>query len=252
MSEKGVFTKEKKAQIKNELESLLSTYTAGPNGESDDDNIDEQLAEIAAAPPLDFVEMNYEFEKQAKNITESMLKFYVDLGVIEKHEYIKQKQILDNSSIGNIFFQLKTIRMAIEKIAEEINQGNTHPRLFEVFGQLQDKLTSVVKTQANYMLFLEDTYKKMNQDIENRDGSGEKQNKSIPAGSGEYYITAGTKNLIKEIDAVEVNDENSGADSRHLTHPGKKTDVMIERGLSNVIIEEEEADDLSDDVNSLI
>lgn len=252
MSEKGVFTKEKKAQIKNELESLLSTYTAGPNGESDDDNIDEQLAEIAAAPPLDFVEMNYEFEKQAKNITESMLKFYVDLGVIEKHEYIKQKQILDNSSIGNIFFQLKTIRMAIEKIAEEINQGNTHPRLFEVFGQLQDKLTSVVKTQANYMLFLEDTYKKMNQDIENRDGSGEKQNKSLPAGSGEYYITAGTKNLIKEIDAVEVNDENSGADSRHLTHPGKKTDVMIERGLSNVIIEEEEADDLSDDVNSLI
>lgn len=252
MSEKGVFTKEKKAQIKNELESLLSTYTAGPNGESDDDNIDEQLAEIAAAPPLDFVEMNYEFEKQAKNITESMLKFYVDLGVIEKHEYIKQKQILDNSSIGNIFFQLKTIRMAIEKIAEEINQGNTHPRLFEVFGQLQDKLTSVVKTQANYMLFLEDTYKKMNQDIENRGGSGEKQNKSLPAGSIEYYITAGTKNLIKEIDAVEVNDENSGADTRHLTHPGKKTDVMIERGLSNVIIEEEEADDLSDDVNSLI
>lgn len=252
MSEKGVFTKEKKAQIKSELESLLSTYTAGPNGESDDANIDEQLAEIAAAPPLDFVEMNYEFEKQAKNITESMLKFYVDLGVIEKHEYIKQKQILDNSSIGNIFFQLKTIRMAIEKIAEEINQGNTHPRLFEVFGQLQDKLTSVVKTQANYMLFLEDTYKKMNQDIENRDGSGEKQNKSLPAGSSEYYITAGTKNLIKEIDAVEVNDENSGADTRHLTHPGKKTDVMIERGLSNVIIEEEEADDLSDDVNSLI
>ena len=40
--------------------------------------------------------------------------------------------------------------MAIEKITEEINQGNTHPRLFEVFGQLQDKLTMVVKTQANY------------------------------------------------------------------------------------------------------
>lgn len=247
----GVFTKEKKAQIKSELESLLSTYSGGPTGD-DDDNIDEQLAEIAAAPPLDFVEMNADFERQAKNITDSMLKFYVDLGVIEKHDYIKQKQILDNSSIGNIFFQLKTIRMAIEKIAEEINQGNTHPRLFEVFGQLQDKLTSVVKTQANYMLFLEDTYKKMNQDVENRDGTGDKQNKALPTSSGEYYITAGTKNLIKEIDAIEISDENSGADTRHLTHPGKKSEVMIERGLSNVIIEEEEEDDLSDDVNSLI
>ena len=87
-----VFSKEKKAQIKGELESLLSTYSGGPN--NDEDNIDEQLAEIAAAPPLDFIEMNAEFEKQAKNITNSMLKFYVELGVLEKHEYLKQKQIL--------------------------------------------------------------------------------------------------------------------------------------------------------------
>ena len=245
-----VFTKEKKAQIKNELEALLSTYSGGPNG-TDDDNIDDQLAEIAAAPPLDFIEMNAAFEKQAKGITDSMLKFYVDLGVFEKHEYVKQKQMLDNSSIGNILFQLKTIRLAIEKITEEINQGNTHPRLFEVFGQLQDKLTSVVKTQANYMLFLEDTYKKMNQDVENRDGTGEKQNKGLPASSGEYYITAGTKNLIKEIDAIEV-DEDEDVDTRHLTHPSKKTEVMMERGLSNVILEEEEGEDFSEDVNSLI
>jgi hypothetical protein len=243
-----VFSKEKKAQIKGELESLLSTYSGGPN--HDEDNIDDQLAEIAAAPPLDFIEMNAEFEKQAKNITNSMLKFYVDLGVIEKHEYVKQKQILDNSSIQNIFFQLKTIRMAIEKIAEEINQGNTHPRLFEVFGQLQDKLTSVVKTQANYMLFLEDTYKKVNQDVEQRESGGGTPSRALPTSTSDYYITAGTKNLIKEIDAIEIDEDDS--DSRHLTHPSKKTEVMLERGLSNVIIEEEEGEDFSGDVNSLI
>lgn len=244
-----VFTKEKKAQIKSELDELLRSYSGNPN--SEDDNIDEQLAEIASAPPLDFVEMNSQFEKQAKSITDSMLKFYVDLGVIEKHEYVKQKQMLDNSSIQNIFFQLKTIRMAIEKIAEEINQGNTHPRLFEVFGQLQDKLTTVVKTQANYMLFLEDTYKKMNQDGDQRNlEGGEPVAKSLPNSSAEYYITAGTKNLIKEIDAVEIDEDLS--DSRHLTHPGKKVEVMVERGLSDVIIAEEDEEDFSDDVNSLI
>lgn len=243
-----VFTKEKKAQIKGELEDLLRGYSGGPNQE--DDNIDEQLSEIAAAPPLDFAEMNADFEKQAKNITNSMLKFYVDLGVLEQHDYVRQKQILDNSSIGNILFQLKTIRMAIEKIAEEINQGNTHPRLFEVFGQLQDKLTSVVKTQANYMLFLEDTYRKVKQDIEQQAEGGEgKFNKALPTGSNEYYITAGTKNLIKEIDTIEVEEAE---DTRHLTHPSKKVEVMLERGLSDVIISEEEPDDFSDDVNSLI
>jgi len=244
-----VFSKEKKAQIKGELESLLSTYSGGPNQE--DNNIDEQLAEIAAAPPLDFIEMNSVFERQAKNITDSLLSFYVDLGVLDQHEYIKQKQMLDNSSIQNIFFQLKTIRMAIEKITEEINQGNTHPRLFEVFGQLQDKLTAVVKTQANYMLFLEDTYKKVNQDIAQKDSGGAgPQARAIPQSSSDYYITAGTKNLIKEIDALEIEEDTS--DSRHLTHPGRKAEVMIERGVSNVIITEDSDIDYMDDVNSLI
>jgi hypothetical protein len=245
----GVFTKEKKAQIKSELEDLLKNYSGGPTPE--EDNIDEQLAEIAAAPPLNFVEMNYEFEKKAKDITGSMLKFYVDLGVIEKHDYIKQKQILDNSSIQNIFFQLKTIRMAIEKIAEEINQGNTHPRLFEVFGQLQDKLTTVVKTQANYMLFLEDTYRKMNQEITQRDTNPESSQRALPTSTTDYYITAGTKNLMKEIDAIEVEEDLS--DTRHLTHPSKKVEVMVERGISNAVMQEEDDnDDFLDDVNSLI
>lgn len=244
-----VFSKEKKAHIKGELESLLNSYSGGPNQE--DNNIDEQLAEIAAAPPLDFVEMNSVFEKQAKSITDSLLSFYVELGVLEKHEYIKQKQMLDNSSIQNIFFQLKTIRMAIEKITEEINQGNTHPRLFEVFGQLQDKLTSVVKTQANYMLFLEDTYRKVNQDISQKDaGATGTQTRALPQSSSDYYITAGTKNLIKEIDALEIEEDTS--DSRHLTHPGKKAEVMLERGVSNVIIAEDSDIDYMDDVNSLI
>ena len=190
-----VFNKEKKAQIKSELEDLLRGYSAGPNPE--EDIVDEQLSEIAAAPPLDFEEMNKQFEKQAKNITNSMLQFYVDLGVIDKHEYFKQKQALDNINIQNIFFQLKTIRMAIEKIAEEINQGNTHPRLFEVFGQLQDKLTTVIKTQANYILFLEDTYKKISHDVESKSASGSTQVTPLLGNPNEYYITAGTKNLIK-------------------------------------------------------
>lgn len=246
----SVFSKEKKAQIKSELEDLLRNYSGGPSQE-ESSNVDQQLSEIAAAPPLDFDEMNAGFEKQAKDITGSMLKFYVDLGVIDKHDYIKQKQALDNSSIQNIFFQLKTIRMAIEKIAEEINQGNTHPRLFEVFGQLQDKLTTVVKTQANYMLFLEDTYRKVNQEITQRDANPESSARALPSSSTDYYITAGTKNLMKEMDAIVVEEEE--ADSRHLTHPAKKTEVMVERGLSTVVIQDEDGDhDFLDDLNSLI
>jgi hypothetical protein len=242
-----VFSKEKKAQIKSELEDLLRGYEK-PDAA---DNVDEQLAEIAAAPPLDFDQMNREFEKQAKGITNSMLKYYADLGILDKHEYIKEKQRVDNSSISNILFQLKTIRMAIEKIAEEINQGNTHPRLFEVFGQLQDKLTTVVKTQANYMLFLEDTYRKINGEIDSRtEGEeGGSQTRNLP-NKKDYYITAGTKNLMKDLEAEEVTVEST--DSRHLTHPSKKTEVMIARGISPELTKDDDSDNFSDELGDLI
>ena len=242
----SVFTKEKKAQIKGELEDLLRSYN-GPQ-DKEDDNVDEELAKIAAAPPINFAELNAGFERQAKEITSSMLKFYSDLGVLDKYEYIKEKQKLDNTSISNIFFQLKTIRMAIERIAEEINQGNTHPRLFEVFGQLQDKLTAVVKTQANYMLFLEDTYKKIKGEIDQNNTETNPQLPNSPR-SGEYYIGAGTKNMMKEIEVEEIDMETDG---RHLTHPSKKAEVMIEKGVDGTILAEEDVYDFTDDVNSLI
>lgn len=245
MAGNQVFNKEKKQQIRGELEDLLRGYSGNPNIE--EDIVDEQMGEIAAAPPIDFDEMNKRFEKQAKDITGSMLKFYVDLGVIDNVEYVKQKQILDNTSISNIFFQLKTLRMAIEKIAEEINQGNTHPRLFEVFGQLQDKLTTVVKTQANYMLFLEDTYKKINQDVTQKGTNGASVTPLMPT-EKQFYITAGTKNIMKEITAEEV-DNPEVDDSR--TNPTKKTELIQKFGISQDIIEDK-IDDLSEDVNSLV
>jgi hypothetical protein len=144
--------------------------------------------------------------------------------------------------------------MAIEKIAEEINQGNTHPRLFEVFGQLQDKLSAVVKTQANYLLFLEDTYKKAKQEVDLKEGGGQNQQGQIgssQAKSGEYFVTAGTKNLVKAIDVEPLELEES--EVRHLTHPAKKTQVMQERGLDHLIVEENEDEDINvDDVSDLI
>lgn len=247
-----VFSKEKKAQIKSELEDLLSSYSGHPN-EPHEDIVDEQLHEIQQAPPIDFAEMNRNFENQAKSITDSLFKFYVDLGVIDRHEYFKHKQALDNANISNIFFQLNTIKMAIEKIAEEINQGNTHPRLFEVFGQLQDKLSAVVKTQANYLLFLEDTYKKAKQEVELKESGGETaQLGASTSKSGEYFVTAGTKNLVKAIDVEPLELEET--EVRHLTHPAKKIQVMQERGLDDLISAEsnDEEDTLADDINDLI
>lgn len=249
------FDKEKKKKIKNELEDLLSQYGNGQELEAD--VVNQQLQEIVAAPPIDFEEMNKAFTKRAEEITTSVLDFYVSMGILDQHDYLKQKKMMDESNISNIFFQVKTIKFAIEKIMQEINAGSTHPRLYEVMGQLQDKLSNAVKTQANYMLFLEDSYKKMKSEVEVR---AQLMGTPVPAAglpaakSEEYYVTAGTKNLMKELaNEQTVAEFEVIKPEKRLTDPTKKNEVLEERGLSHLAqIENEDEDDFSNELDEII
>lgn len=248
------FDKEKKKKIKNELEDLLSQY--GNGQELEQDVVNQQLQEIVAAPPIDFDEMNAAFMKRAAEITTSVFDFYVSIGILDKHDYLKQKKMIDESNISNIFFQVKTIKFAIEKIMQEINAGSTHPRLYEVMGQLQDKLSNAVKTQANYILFLEDSYKKMKSDVEVRAQLiGEPTPTGLPQGkTDEYYVTAGTKNLMKELaNEKSVAEFEVIVPEKRLTDPSQKNEVMEERGLGHLAaLDNEDEDDFSEELDEII
>jgi hypothetical protein len=244
----SAISKEAKAQIKSELESFLNSYSGDS---TPSDVVDERFNELQQAPPIDFEEMSHGFKKKAVEITDSLFKFYVDLGLLTTHDYVKQKKELDNMNIETLFFQHKTIKMAIERIMEEINQGAAHPRLFEVMSQLQDRLTNVAKTQANYMLFLEDTYKKIKGEVDSRgDGSSAPSLVNSPV-SGEYYVTAGTKNIMREIGSA--NSEKTDLDFKNrLTNPTEKNSLMEEKGLSHLIEKENEEDDLGSTIFEII
>lgn len=237
--------KDQRKQIKNELEALLNTYN--PSGDQES-VIDQQLAVIQQNPPIDFDEMNAKFKRQANNLTSSLIKYYVDAGLIEREDYHRFKKELDDSSLENILFQIKSLRMAIERIMEDINQGNTHPRLYEVFGQLHDKLANVVKIQANYILFLEDTYRRVKAEIVSSKTDGNVTEMGLHQ-KGDYYVTAGTKNIMKsvEVEAVEVED------ARYLTNPNQKSAVLTEIGLAHLIEKKEESQEItSGDIDNLI
>lgn len=248
------FDKEKKKKIKNELEDLLSQYGNGQDLEQE--VVNQQLQEIVAAPPIDFEEMHQGFMKRASDITSSVFDFYVSMGLLDNHEYLKQKKAMDDGNISNIFFQIKTIKFAIEKIMQEINAGSTHPRLFEVMGQLQDKLANAIKTQANYILFLEDSYKKMKQDVETRNNQlGLPSIAGLPAenNANQYFVSAGTKNLMKHLEGEATVAEFEVTTTTNLTDPKSKNDLMEARGLGHLIVlEEEDENDFADEMDEII
>lgn len=246
--------KETKKQIKGELESLLSQF--GSNDDTiGDDIVNDQFREIIQAPPIDFEEMNAKFNEKAKTITDSIFDYYVSIGILESHDYLRIKKELDDGNIQTIFFQIKTLKFAIEKLMQSINVGTAGAREFEVLGQLQDKLSNTLKIQANYILFLEDSYKKVKSEVEDKGlDTGENVQKiENKKNKDEYIISAGTKNVMKELSGEPRDIKfEIGTSNLNLTDPRQKGTLMEEVGLSHLKVVETDEDDYSDAVAEMI
>ena len=204
----GKISKENRIHLKNEIESLLSNISASNNEEMlIDTDLAEELSDNSSI--YDFEEMSMTFTDQARSITDSLLKNFVDIGIFEDSDYAKHKKELDTINISNFMFQLKTIKVALIKVMEEIAGGNTHPRLLEVMGGLQDKMASITKMQANYFLFLEETYKKLNS--ESPVNSKDTKVNSSPT-EGQYFVSVGTKNILDHLPNIDIDDTEEQTD----------------------------------------
>lgn len=222
---KAGMSKDARRHLKDEIQSLLSSI--GTENQNDL-VIDTEISnETKAESPYDFEEMSNQFTKKAREITDSLFKNFVDIGVFEDNDYAKHKKELDTINISNLFFQLKTLKITIIKVMEEITSGNTHPRLIEVMGQLQDKMAAITKMQANYIIFLEETYQKLNRDKPINDDVTKID--SSPQ-EGQFFITVGTKNLVKSL-PTSTQETKTTRLSGNLVNPSKKSELMKENNI---------------------
>jgi hypothetical protein len=243
MAGKSGMSRENRAHLRDEISSLL-----GSIGSEEHSNfvIDNEISEkTRPESPYDFEEMSNQFTKKAREITDSLFKNFVDIGVFEDNDYARHKKELDTINVSNLFFQLKTLKITIIKVMEEITAGNTHPRLIETMGSLQDKMANITKMQANYILFLEDTYKKLN-----NDAPANPDNEIVDSDpeEGQFFITVGTKNVIKKLPAMEKPDLANRV-AGDLLNPANKTELMRE---NNVQIQDDDASDDFIDLTGII
>ena len=98
---------------------------------------------------------------------------------------------------------------------------------------------AITKTQANYIIFLEDTYRKLNSEKPTNANSEIINSKDD---EGQFFITIGTKNMSKSLDEAE-NSENKTSLETVLVDPSKKNELMREK---NIELEEDDLDDFID------
>jgi ABC-type thiamine transport system substrate-binding protein len=153
--------KKEEIRLRDELERMLQ------------DGIDDLQLNIDSARDLlparegnfmDYEKVKTYADTKADNIVDSISEFYLSTEIIEEIPYVKQKSVVDKITVSNLLFQMKTAEHAIIKLLEEIDNGNLHPRTFEVLASLQRSKMEIVKHLAQFMVIMENNYKSLKED----------------------------------------------------------------------------------------
>lgn len=211
-------------KIKESLDSIIME-------ESLDSVIDSNTSDLPRLKSTDLMDYNEEKSTaftEAKNLLDSLTNFYVEPDKMGGADHLEQKKKMDAINLSAMMFQLKSAQHAITKILEEIELGNTHPRLFEVLGQLQSQIMQMPKDYQSYMDKMEQGYKRLRNEIDQKNhNNGISMEKSqegdlyIPSGNSSDSGTIksrGTKNMmeglrellggeIQDVKPVEIDEE---------------------------------------------
>ena len=218
---------EKEKKVANNLESLLF------NMEDRDEKKKQILGGVLEDMKPTGVKMNFstvqsESAKEAKDILNSVIKFYLSKEMSEDEEYVTSKKKIDELTLTSIIFSLKTVQYSTVKLLEEIDLGNTNPRVFEALAQLQNQMMNIVKHQAAYTISLQENYKQLKRDSETVSPkqlkeSG-KSNNLLESGIGGIKAR-GTKDLMNNLEnSVSFVDMPSAQEDR-LTDPKNRPDA---------------------------
>lgn len=136
--------------------------------------------------------------KRATKTIDSLLKFYLSEDIIEEEEYIRAKIEIDKLSLSKLLFLMETSERSIKRLMETIDDGELHPRMFEVLGGLQKTLLDIIKSQTMFMVASEESMKRLSRDVDiyGKDSSKDKiKGQKRP----DIISSRGTKGIIKAI-----------------------------------------------------
>lgn len=152
-------------RIKQNLDSIL--MDEGFNASFTADSLD--LPRIKTTDLMDFAGAQSSAASDAKVLMDSLAEFYVDLSTENQSAFhVEQKKKMDTMNVSAMMFQLKTAQHTITKILEEIDLGNTNPRLFEVLAQMQSQIMQMPKDYQTYLEKMEQNYKKSRIEIDEK------------------------------------------------------------------------------------
>ena len=202
MNNKKVDQQERKQQMseKEELERMLQNSAETLEHLSDEA---KKLSPKHKPLVFDYSGIMSTAQEEAQDIVSANAIFYLNENIIETTEYIQQKMRADIATMSDLLRQSKIAEFAIIRMLEQIEEGNMHPRQFEVLAGFQRSKLELTKSIANYVVVMENNYKAIKEDYRVK---REENTKDIPhsevegEGGGDADMTTrGTRGLMEKI-----------------------------------------------------
>jgi hypothetical protein len=156
---------------------------------------------------LDYHTVKDSIDTESKDIVISIAEFYLDSEIIERVPYVLQKTKVDRITVSSLLFQMKTAEHAIIKLLGEIDDGNLHPRTFEVLASLQRSKMEIVKHLAQFMIIMENAYKNFKEDYRLKKSENASYDEESAEEAG--FRTRGSKALIQAMQTIKNQQDES-------------------------------------------
>lgn len=175
----------------------------------------------SAAETMQVKMLNFDYDaikkglrKKARKTILGVVKHIIPNDIIDD-DYVQDKIEQDTETLAGLYMQQENNTVVQRSTMEQINSGNATPRMYEVFGQLTDKIQSINKQIFDTEQRIRKTYVDLKYEIIDKMGddfhsiSSNDQNKI--ENQSNTVITS-TKNLIanarqKHIDRINSTEE---------------------------------------------
>ncbi len=141
---------------------------------------------------------------KARRLVTTMLKLLSEDDVLEKSDYLKAKRRIDAMSLYQIFMSIEELEHVLQRLMDEIDNGNTNSRIFEVFGNLQRTKLDMIKEGSLFIMQMEDSVKRLTLEQKNKMPLTETSTTSAEKG----FAFRGQKSLMQIIQQSNKPAEN--------------------------------------------
>lgn len=143
---------------------------------------------------FDYDALRKALKKKAKKTVLNITKHILTDDLLEE-EYIKDKIEQDVESLTDLYMQVESNNVMQRSILDTVSRGNTMPRMYEVFGQLTDKIQAINKQILTTENQIRKTYIDLKFEIKDKTAEllNQQGTSALPNNTNKNMITSSTQ-----------------------------------------------------------